>query len=101
MTVAWTPEAGWHETTDQYRLTFDGHSIRWTTPEETPMATYRITRFYQQGHPKEIIEEGLTLEEAQAHCEDPETSSRTATEAEGVERTERMGEWFDGYTEED
>jgi hypothetical protein len=64
------------------------------------MATYKIVRHYQQGHDSEVIVRGLTLEQAQDHCNDAETSSSTATEPAGIERTERMGAWFDGYTEE-
>ena len=46
------------------------------------MTTYRIVRFFQKDHPREIVEEGLSLSEAQEHCADPETSSRTCTEME-------------------
>ena len=61
---------------------------------------YKIIRFYfnRPGY-KRTIKTGLTLEQAQAHCNDPETSSSTCTSAEGKRRTRRMGEWFDGYTE--
>jgi hypothetical protein len=48
--------------------------------------TYSITRFYQ--NPEEhsrVIATGLTLEEAQAHCQSPDTHG------EG---------WFDGYESE-
>ena len=58
--------------------------------------TYKIKRLYM-GHPPEIIATGLTLEEAQEHCNDPETSSKTCTSPEGIERTKKMGPWFDGY----
>jgi hypothetical protein len=43
--------------------------------------TFKIVRFRFQGD-NEVIETGLTLEEAQSHCEDPETSGDG---------------WFDGY----
>lgn len=59
---------------------------------------YKIVRHYFKGG-KRTIETGLTLEEAQAHCEDPETSSSTCTTAKGKARTRRMGCWFDGYQE--
>lgn len=63
--------------------------------------TYKVIRMYQGDHPTETIETGLTLEEAQAHCSDPETSSSTATTAEASERTDKFGAWFDGYEDED
>ena len=46
--------------------------------------TYKIVRFYQDGRDRKTIKEGLTLEEAQAHCE--------------REDTHGVG-WFDGYTD--
>ncbi len=53
------------------------------------MTTYKIVRFYQDtdhnGHGR-IIDTGLTLEEAQEHCQS--------------EDTHEAGVWFDGYTEE-
>ena len=53
------------------------------------MTTYRIDRCYAPHLDKEreTIKEDLTLEEAQAHCED--------------EDTREAGEWFDAYYEED
>ena len=64
--------------------------------------TYRIRRFYFDCPERhgEVIATGLTLDEAQEHCSDPETSSSTCTEAESVARTEAHGAWFDGYDEE-
>ena len=61
--------------------------------------TYKIVRNFMNGH-KKTIEEGLTLEEAQEHCKDPETSSKTCTGEEGMSITEVWGPWFDGYDEE-
>lgn len=64
-------------------------------------ATYNIVRMYQDPNIKnEIIQTGLTLQEAQTWCTDPQTSSRTATTAEALRRTLLYGEWFDGYTQE-
>ena len=48
------------------------------------MTTYKIIRF-RFGRENQIIQTGLTLEEAQAHCQDNETHG---------------DDWFDGYTEE-
>ena len=45
---------------------------------------YKIVRFYQElGKPNRTIKKGLTLEQAQKHC------NREDTHGEG---------WFDGYT---
>jgi len=42
------------------------------------METYKIVRMYfSDKHPHRTIERGLTLEQAQEHCRDPETSSST------------------------
>ena len=48
------------------------------------MDTYKIIRFRFRGE-NEVIKEGLTLEEAQKHCQDEETHG------EG---------WFNGYEKE-
>ena len=48
------------------------------------MTTYKIIRF-RFGRENQILQTGLTLEEAQAHCQDNETHG---------------DDWFDGYTEE-
>lgn len=48
----------------------------------TDPATYYIRRFYQDGRPSKLIAEGLTLEEAQAHCQSEDTHGPG---------------WFDGY----
>jgi hypothetical protein len=58
--------------------------------------TYKIVRYYQD-KPKRTIKSGLTLEQAQAHCNDPETSSITCTSKDGKRRTVLYGAWFDGY----
>lgn len=65
------------------------------------MTTYRITRFFQNDSAQRRgLPTGLTLEEVQAHCHDPETSSTTATSSEAKRRTRERGAWFDGYEEE-
>lgn len=64
-------------------------------------ARYKIVRF-AFGSGGRTIKTDLTLEEAQEHCEDPETSSRTCSwETKFKEKRDHGSElWFDGYTEE-
>lgn len=64
------------------------------------MTTYKIVRHYQRGFQQEVLKTGLTLEEAQAHCNDPETCDKTCTRPENVQRTAEHGPWFDGYYRE-
>ena len=47
--------------------------------------TYKIIRC-QHGRPAEVIDTGLTLEEAQEHCQREDTHGE---------------DWFDAYTAED
>lgn len=62
------------------------------------MEKYKIVWMcFRDAHAKRTIETGLTLEEAQAHCKDPETSSSTCRKAANVRRTQQRGAWFDGY----
>lgn len=64
------------------------------------MGRYRIVRLYKDaGIRRRLIQTGLTLEQAQAHCRDPETSSSTATNAAARARTRKVGAWFDAYEE--
>jgi len=60
---------------------------------------YKIVRMYFNGG-RRVVKRDLTLEEAQAHCQDPETSSRTAASAAAKRRTREKGPWFDGYEEQ-
>lgn len=63
--------------------------------------TYKIVRhFFHTNRRARTIKRGLTLAEAQAHCQNQETSSETATSAYSRRYTERNGPWFDGYEEE-
>jgi hypothetical protein len=65
------------------------------------MTTYKIMRFYQHRDLRaEVVQTGLTLEQAQEHCSDPETSSSTCTTPAGKARTKACGAWFHGYTKE-
>ena len=64
---------------------------------------YNIVRMYQKDTSRQryerVIKSGLTLEQAQSWCRDPETSSSTCTEQSGCDRTALRGPWFDGYEE--
>ncbi len=57
------------------------------------MVRYKIVRQRFNGN-NTTIKKGLTLEEAQAHCQDPETSGSTCS------NLSKRGDWFDSYTEE-
>ena len=61
---------------------------------------YNVTRFFKDSYKRRTIRQGLTLDEAQAHCRDDESSSSTCTNALGKARTSRLGQWFDGYEKE-
>lgn len=62
---------------------------------------YNIVRMYFNGNGhggnRRVILYGVTLEHAQKHCNDPESSSRTCKKPHNVRRTRRMGDWFDTY----
>jgi hypothetical protein len=61
---------------------------------------YKIIRHYFNSNvSNRVIKRGLTLEQARAHCADPETNSTTATKPTARKRTKRLGAWFDGYEE--
>jgi hypothetical protein len=61
---------------------------------------YKIVRMYfKSANLNRTVKTGLTLEQAQAHCKDPQTSSSTCTSAKGRARTQKHGPWFDGYEE--
>lgn len=70
------------------------------TAELDADGSYKIVRHFETSGRRYVMRTGLTLAEAQAHCNDPETSSSTCTNAEGRRRTRRSGRWFDGYTRE-
>lgn len=63
--------------------------------------TYRIIRFFRdQEDMRQTIARGLTEAQAKAHCNNPESSSRTCTSTEGKELEKKLGPWFDGFEEE-
>ena len=49
------------------------------------MDTYKIIRFFKDKHENEIVEEGLSLEDAKLWCNREDTHSE---------------DWFDGFTKE-
>lgn len=66
-----------------------------------PEATYSIIRFYRSDeYDREIVATGLTYAQAREHCNDPETSSSSATGAEAVARTMARGPWFEAHERE-
>ena len=60
------------------------------------MSKYKIVRMYFRGGHR-TVKSGLTLEQAQAWCSDPETSSSTCKKSKNIRRTKERGPWFDGY----
>lgn len=64
------------------------------------MAYKVVRRYFNHPGKKYTVARGLSLEQAQAWCQDPETSSSTCKKPHNRARTRRMGPWFDGYTEE-
>lgn len=52
------------------------------------MTTYKIVRFYRDDQPSQVIVRGLTLEQAQAHCQRDDTHGYGA---------DGIVAWFDGY----
>lgn len=63
--------------------------------------SYKIVRMYQDSRmARRTIKRGVSLREAQLHCADPETSSRTCKKPANKARTRTHGPWFDGYSEE-
>lgn len=62
---------------------------------------YKIERIYfdRPGH-RRRINYGLTLEQAQEHCSDKETSSLHCTTSRARAITRRNGQWMDTYEKE-
>jgi hypothetical protein len=67
---------------------------------------YKVIRHYQNDRPTRTMRKDLTLKQAQEHCSDPETSSKTAAKACHNSQTlidkwdALQKHWFDGYTEQ-
>lgn len=62
------------------------------------MTTYKTILFRFEGKNK-VLDRGLTLEQAQEICSDPNTSSRTCEKAANFKKW-GDGPWFVGYDEE-
>lgn len=61
--------------------------------------TYEIIRFFSDGTNRRV-KTVRTLEQAQEHCRDARTSSKTAPLRIKLNAANRgHGEWFDGYRE--
>jgi len=58
---------------------------------------YKIVRIFRDSHRKVTIHRNLTINEAQSHCNDPETSWTTCTSKTGKARTRNYGPWFDSF----
>lgn len=59
---------------------------------------YRIRRMFQRADlPAYTVRTVETIEEARAHCQDPETSSATCKGAAGLAQLRKDGPWFDGF----
>lgn len=67
--------------------------------ESMTVQKYKIVRFYQH-KTRRTINTGLTLEQAQEHCNNPETSWQTCRLARNKKRTRLCGAWFDAYEKE-
>ncbi len=60
---------------------------------------FYVMRIYRDSDRRQIIATGLTEEEAQNICRDPESSSKTATSKTAKARTKCNGPWFNCYDE--
>lgn len=71
------------------------------TAATTTTDTFRVIRMYfSDDFATEVVLTGLTQAQAQAYCQDPQTSSSTCTSPEAVERTALRGAWFCGWEED-
>jgi len=63
--------------------------------------TYSIVRFYESGSKStKVLKSGVSLKEAKAHCNDPETAWNTAVTRSAKAHTAMHGAWFDGWRKE-
>lgn len=72
-------------------------------PQETTFhyaPLYRIVRAFLDSGTRRIVRTDLTLGEAQAHCRDPESASKTARSKKARACTRRNGAWVDRYEDQ-
>lgn len=63
--------------------------------------TYKIVRFYQSGKQRDtVLKTGLTLTEAQEHCNSDEASSTSCSEDKAYQLRTK-GAWFEGFRSEE
>lgn len=69
--------------------------------DEIAGVTYMVKRFYADLRVgSDVVETGLSFQEARDYCDNPETSWKTCTSPEGEERTRKFGPWFCGFDQE-
>lgn len=68
---------------------FFGHAPK----KDDRITSYRIIRFPHpsSGKPEQVMQSGLTLRKAEAHCKSPESSYKEGPEEEW---------WFEGYAQD-
>jgi len=59
--------------------------------------SYKVVRRFSNNGRKYTVHRGLTEQEAQEICRNPESSWKTATSKTAKQRTKKYGPWFDGY----
>ncbi len=69
----------------------------WNNQSANDGKKYKVIRFHKNDGKKVTVAKGLSLSQAQSHCQNPETSSSTAKARAGKRYTAIHGEWFDGY----
>ncbi len=65
------------------------------------MTTYKIRRVFKDSEHTQNILNGLSLAEAQTHCNDSESSSETATSKSARAITAQYGAWMDTFVVEE
>lgn len=65
---------------------------------------YEVVRFYQDGRKPRVQKRNVTRVQAEAWCDDPETSSKTASKYASMTKRsnldKKQAHWFDGFREQ-